>query len=595
MSSMRAGFLAGSMLAFAATGALAAPTPGQQLNTIVERYWDEVEALNPVLATFNGNYRYNDRLANSISPAHVAAARALEQKYLDEVAGIDASRLEEQDRLTLAIFRRGRETALEGFEFPDRLLPIDQLGGLPSNFVQMGSGAGIHPFTSTKDYEDWLKRIGDFVIWCDQAIVNMREGIAAGVVQPRVVMEKALPQLESQLVTDPAQSIFHKPVEQFPAGVPEADRGRLRAALDKAIMEQIVPAFRRLHTFLRDEYLAKTRDTVSIAALPNGERWYAYLVRRQTTTNLTPAEIHDIGLTEVARIRGEMQKVMREVKFEGTLEAFFEYMRTDPKFYFTKEDDLLNGYRALKSGVAERLPRLFAVRPSADFEIRPVEPFRARSAAGGSYRGPTPDGKRPGVFYVNTFDLTSRPKYAMDALYLHEAEPGHHFQIAIQRELGELPRFRRFSGFTAFVEGWGLYAESLGKDLGLYADPYSYFGGLTSEMHRAIRLVVDTGLHSKGWTREQAITYMSANRPVGETVAIAETERYIANPGQALAYKMGALKIQELKNRAAAALGSRFDVRAFHSEVLTNGPLPLDVLETEINRWIASVKSGPDA
>jgi uncharacterized protein (DUF885 family) len=241
------------------------------------------------------------------------------------------------------------------------------------------------------------------------------------------------------------------------------------------------------------------------------------------------------------------------------------------------------------------LPRLFAVRPSADFEIRPVEPFRARSAAGGSYRGPTPDGKRPGVFFVNTFDLTSRPKYAMDALYLHEAEPGHHFQIAIQRELGELPRFRRFSGFTAFAEGWGLYAESLGKELGLYADPYSYFGGLISEMHRAIRLVVDTGLHSKGWTREQAITYMSANRPVGETVAIAETERYIANPGQALAYKMGALKIQELKDRAAAALGSRFDVRAFHSEVLTNGPLPLDVLDAEVDRWIATVKAGPGA
>lgn len=588
---MRGSFLAVPILMLSVASALAAPAPGEQLNAIVERYWDELEALNPAFATFNGNYRYNDRLANSISPAHVAAARALEKKYLDELAGIDASKLRGQDRLTLAIFRRGRETALEGFEFPNRLLPIDQLGGLPSNFAQMGSGTGVHPFTSTKDYEDWLKRIGDFVIWCDQAIVNMRDGMAVGVVQPRVVMEKVLPQLEAQFVTDPAQSIFHKPVEQFPPGVPEADRARLKAALDQAIVEQIVPAYRRLHTFVREEYLPKTRDTVSIGALPNGERWYAYLVRQQTTTDLTPAEIHDIGLTEVARIRGEMRKVMQQARFEGTLDAFFEHMRTDPRFYFTREDDLLNGYRALKSGVAERLPRLFAVRPSADFWIRPVEPFRARSAAGGSYRGPTPDGKRPGVFFVNTFDLASRPNYAMDALYLHEAEPGHHFQIAIQRELGELPRFRRFSGFTAYVEGWGLYAESLGKELGLYADPYSYFGGLNSEMHRAIRLVVDTGLHSKGWTREQVITYMSANRPVGETVAVAETERYIANPGQALAYKMGALKIQELKSRAAAALGSRFDVRAFHTQILTNGPLPLDVLETETDRWIASVRN----
>lgn len=587
---MSRNLFAAPILALSVSGALAAPTPGEQLNASVERYWDELEALNPVFATFNGNYRYNDRLANSISPAHVAAALALEKKYLAEVAGVDAAKLQGQDRLTLAIFRRGRETAIDGFEFPNRLLPIDQLGGLPSNFVQLGSGAGIHPFTSTKDYEDWLKRIDGFVTWCDQAIVNMREGIAAGVVQPRVVMEKALPQLESQIVADPAQSIFHKPVEQFPDAVPEADRARLKAALDKAIVEQIVPAYKRLHTFVRDEYLPKTRDTVSIGALPNGERWYAYLVRQQTTTNLTPAQIHDIGLSEVARIRGEMQKVMQQAKFEGTLEAFFDHMRTDPRFYFTREDDLLNGYRALKSGVAERLPRLFTVRPSADFEIRPVEPFRARSAAGGSYRGPTPDGKRPGVFFVNTFDLTSRPSYAMDALYLHEAEPGHHFQIAIQRELGELPRFRRFSGFTAYVEGWGLYAESLGKELGLYGDPYSYFGGLNSEMHRAIRLVVDTGLHSKGWTREQAITYMSANRPVGETVAVAETERYIANPGQALAYKMGALKIQELKDRAAAALGSRFDVRAFHTQILTNGPLPLDVLDAETDRWIASVR-----
>jgi uncharacterized protein (DUF885 family) len=586
---MRRSLVAAPILALAfAQAAAAASSSREDLHRIVEQYWDEFEALNPVFATFNGNYRYNDRLGNSISPEHVAASLALQKKYLAAVERFDAEGLDQQDRLTLAIFRHGRQIAIEGFEFPDELLPVDQFGGLPSMLVQMGSGTGVHPFATTRDYDDWLKRVAEFPAWCDQAIANMRAGVVAGVVQPRVLMEKVLPQLEVHVVDDAKKSLFHKPVENFPDGVARPDRARLERAFEKMIAEQIVPAYRRLHTYIRDEYLPRTRSSVSISALPNGERWYAYLVRRQTTTDLTPAQIHDIGLTEVARIRGEMEKVLREVKFEGSLGQFFEHLRTDPRFYFQKEEDLLNGYRALKSGVAERLPRLFAVRPSADFEIRPVEAFRARSGPGGQYQAATPDGKRPGIFYVNTYDLSARPSYAMDALYLHEAEPGHHFQISIQRGLGELPRFRRFSGFTAYIEGWGLYAESLGKELGLYTDPYRYFGALNSEIYRAIRLVVDTGLHSKGWTREQSITYMLANRPVGETVAISETERYIAMPGQALAYKMGELKIKDLRARAAAALGERFDVREFHTQVLTNGALPLDVLEAEIDRWIAS-------
>ncbi len=568
-----------------------APSDSERLHTLVEQYWDELEELNPLFATFNGNNEYNDRLSISISPQHVAKSLALEKKYLAGVERIDASRLESQDRLTHAIFRRVRAQEIEGYEFPAHLLPINQFGGLPQMLAQMGAGTGVQPFATTQDYDNWLERLGQFPEWCDQAIVNMREGVAKGVVQPRVLMEKVLPQLQALAVADPAQNVFYEPIEKFPAGVPEGEHARLRAALSKLIAERIVPSYQRLHAYVRDEYLPRTRSTVSASALPNGARWYAYLVREQTTTDLTPAQIHDIGLAEVARLRGEMQKVMREVGFKGALEEFFELMRTDPRFYFKNEADLLNGYRALKSGVAERLPLLFAERPAADFEIRAIEPFRARSGPGGQYQAATPDGKRPGIFYANTYDLSSRPSFAMDALYLHEAEPGHHFQISIQRELGELPRFRRFSGFTAYSEGWGLYAESLGKELGLYSDPYRYFGALSSEMYRAIRLVVDTGMHSKDWTREQAILYMRANRPVGETVAVSETERYIAIPGQALAYKIGELKIKELRARAAAALGPRFDVREFHTQVLTDGQLPLDVLEAKIDRWIAARKS----
>ncbi len=578
-------------LTFAGGAAVAqSPTEGEKLHSVVEKYWDELEELNPIFATFNGNNRYNDRFTIGISPEQVAKSLALEKKYLAEVERIDAGKLSAQDRLTQAIFRRVRAVAIEGFEFPSQLLPISQFGGAPQFLAQMGAGTGLQPFHTTQDYDNWLKRISGFPLWVDQAIVNMRVGLAEGVVQPRVLIEKVLPQLDALIVEDPKQSVYHKPVEKFPQGVPQSEHARLTAAYEKMISAQVIPAYRKLRDYVRDEYLPKARTTIAATSLPNGQRWYAYLVRQQTTTDLTPAQIHDIGLAEVARLRGEMQKVMKEVGYEGTLEQFFEFMRTDPRFYFQNEDDLLNGYRSLKAGVKERLPKLFAEKPGADFEIRAIEPFRARSGPGGQYQAATPDGTRPGIFYANTYDLTSRPSYAMDALYLHEAEPGHHFQISIQRELGELPRFRRFGGFTAYSEGWGLYAESLGKELGLYSDPYRYFGGLSSEMYRAIRLVVDTGMHAKGWTREQSISYMLANRPVGETVAISETERYIAIPGQALSYKIGELKIKELRARAAAQLGAGFDVREFHTHVLTGGAMPLDVLDEQIERWLATKK-----
>lgn len=566
----------------------------QHLTELVEAYWEEYLALNPLNATFIGDNRFNDRLENSIGPRFLADTLALDKKYLEQLSGIDPAALSGQARLTYDIFKLDREQAIEGTRFPSELLPINQSFGLPSLFAQMGAASGLQPFVTVKDYDDWLKRVADYVVWSDQAIVNMRAGIARGVVQPRIVMEKVLPQLAAMLTSDPTQSVFYRPVTQ-PADFSAQDRQRLTAAFTKAISEQIVPAYRRLHSFVRDEYLPRTRTTVALTSLPQGVEWYAYLVKLQTTTTLTPDQIHELGLKEVARIRGEMDQVMRQVGFKGDLAAFFAQLRSDPRFYYTTADDLLNGYRALKDQVAAATPRRFAIQPKADFEIRAVEEFRAQSAAGASYRPATPDGKRPGVFYVNTFDLKSRPRYSMRAIYLHEAIPGHHFQFSIQQELENLPRFRRFGGYTAYSEGWGLYSESLGKELGLYEDPYDYFGALGAEVFRAVRLVVDTGLHTKGWTREQAIEYMSANAPVGPSDAVSEIERYIANPGQALAYKVGELRLKELRAHAAERLGDAFDVREFHTQVLNDGALPLEVLAAKLDRWIVERRGGSAA
>lgn len=565
----------------------AAPGAGDRLNEIVESYFEEYLALNPLLGTFIGDDRFNDQLANSVGPEYLQASRALESEYLDRIDEVDPEALEGQDLLSYEIFRLDRRTALDGFEFPAELIPVDQQSSLPSFFAQLGSGQSVQPFVTVRDYENFLSRVDDFTVWVDQAIANMRAGIEKGVVQPRAVVAKVIPQLEAQLVDSLEDSLFYMPVENLPKGFADDDRERLTAAYTQAIREQIVPAYRRLRDFMRDEYLPETRATVGISALPDGEGWYDYLVRVHTTTDLAPETIHRIGRDEVARIRAEMERVMAEVGFEGTLAAFFEHVQTDNRFYFDSAEQLIEAYGAIKAHLADELPKLFSGLPEADFEIRPVEAFRAESAAGGSYQPATPDGSRRGVFYVNTFNLRAQPKFGMETLYLHEAEPGHHFQISLQQEVESLPRFRRFGGYTAYVEGWALYAESLGRELGLFEDPYPYYGRLSDEMLRAMRLVVDTGLHAQDWTREQAIEYMLENSSMAESDVVSEVERYIASPGQALAYKLGQLKISELRGKAEATLGARFDIREFHAQILEDGALPLEVLEAKILRWIA--------
>jgi uncharacterized protein (DUF885 family) len=416
----------------------------------------------------------------------------------------------------------------------------------------------------------------------------MRAGMKAGVVQPRALMVKVVPQIDAVMNEDPTKTVFWGPIDAMPETFSAADKARLTAAYRELIEQRLMPSFAKLRGFIADEYLPATRDTVGMDKLPGGAEWYAFNVRQSTTTDMTPAQIHQLGLDEVARIHGEIRKIMAEAGFQGSLQDFFRFMREDKRFQYATEEDLLKHYRGLEEKINRRVGEQFSLMPKAGFEIRPVEAYRAKSAAGGSYQGPSEDGTRPGIFYVNTYDLPTRKTWDAEDLYLHEAIPGHHFQIALQQELKGVPAFRRFGGETAYIEGWGLYAESLGKALGVYESPYDHFGYLQNELWRAIRLVTDTGLHSKGWTRDQVIAYMLENSAESETQATAEAERYIAWPSQALAYKIGELKIQELKLRAQRQLGAKFDPREFHAEVLKDGSVPLSVLEDKVDRWLAS-------
>jgi uncharacterized protein (DUF885 family) len=575
-------------------GAAPASAPAQaqvtlnRLNALYAEFWEASLQLNPLLATYLGDTRYNDQLPDFYSPGYRARVSAFNRDWLARVRAVDAAALSGQDRLSYDIFIAQLEEAIEGERFPGWQQPLNQFYSFPNQFVMLGSGTNAQPFRTVKDYDDWLARAGQLPTLFESAMAAMREGMKHGVVQPRVLMEKVLPQLDALIHERAEDTLFWKPVAAMPAALRESDGERLETAYRALIETRLLPAYRDLRRFVAEDYLPKARDSHGLGALPGGADWYAYNVRQMTTTELSPETIHQIGLDEVARIHGEMRKVMVQMGFEGDLQAFFAYMTSDPRFEFASEEAMLAYYRNFEAQLDPKLDAMFSLQPKAAFEIRPVEPFRAASAAGGSYQPPAEDGSRPGVFYLNTYDLPSRKTWDMQALYLHEAKPGHHFQIALQQELTGLPTFRRYGRDTAYIEGWGLYAEYLGEELGAYDTPEAYFGRLQAELWRAIRLVVDTGLHAKGWTREQVIAYMRENSATTETEAVAETERYMALPGQALAYKLGELKLKELRARAEAALGERFDLRAFHAEVLESGSLPLAVLEAKIERWIAA-------
>ncbi len=572
------------------TGKNQAGDKAAQLEQLYADYWEASLKRSPLRATQVGDTRFNDLLPNTFTQKYRDEGLAFAKQWLAKAEKIDSSGLSGQALLSYNIFVRDLKSNIEGERFQDWKMPLNQFRNVAGNFAQLGSGTAAQPFKTVKDYDNWLARASRLPELMTTMQGNMRTGMKDGLVQPKVLMLKVLPQLDALIKDKPEDTIFWKPVANFPKDFSDADKARLTAAFRSLIAEKLMPSYRELRAFVANDYMPACRDTVALSALPDGEAWYVYRARMSTTTDLTPAQIHNIGLAEVARIQSEMDKVIAQAGFKGNRKEFFDFVGSDKQFEFKTEEDLLVAYRALEAKVNLKVPELFTLLPKAAFEIRPVEAFRAQSSAGGSYNRPSEDGSRPGIFYVNTYDLPSRKTWDAESLFLHEAIPGHHFQLALQQELTGLPKFRRFGGETAFSEGWGLYAESLGKELGVYTDPYQYFGRLQAELWRAIRLVVDTGLHSKGWTREQVIAYMKDNSATNDTEAVSETERYIAIPGQALAYKIGELKIKELRAKAEKELGGQFDTRGFHAEVLKDGSVPLDVLEAKIDAWISSRK-----
>ncbi len=549
---------------------------------------------NPIQALYRGDLRYADRLGDYSSDAYYAAERAAAESELAALARIDRAALSPSEQISYDVFKWQRSLDLRGLQ-PDMLAltavrPIDHFNGIHTGFAELSSGQGVAPFKTVQDYDNGLSRIDDFVKILDRSVVRMRQGMATNDMQPKLVMANVVEQLDAMLAEGVEGSSFYKPVTNFPADMSAAEQGRLKAAYTQSITTELRPALTRLRDFIATEYLPKARENPGLGAMPGGDALYAYLAEASSTTNLKPDQIHRIGLGEVARIHAEMEGVKKQVGFTGTLKEFFEHIRTDPKFKPASREALQQGYVAIGKRLESTLPTMFGTLPRSPLEIRPVPALTEKGAARGSYNPGTVDGTRPGVFYFNAYDLPSRTTPGMETLYLHEGAPGHHFQISLAQENEALPNFQKYGGNTAYVEGWGLYAETLGKELGVYTDPYQYFGYLDSQLFRAIRLVVDTGIHSKGWTRDQTIQYILDNSSRGRSNATAETERYIANPGQALAYKIGQLKISELRARSEKALGDRFDIREFHEQVLGSGALPLAVLEKKIDDWIASKK-----
>ena len=570
-----------------------AQVESEKLQKLVENYFDELMELNPVYATFLGINQYDAQFNEPISAASLAKNQAFEHKYLKAIEQIDPQKLSGQDLLSYEIFKRDRLLSIQGEQFEEYLMPISQMGGVHSYFAMLGSGSSAQQFNTEQDYRNFMSRSDGYALFMDSVIAAMKEGISKGVVQPRPIAEKLLPQLQAHVVDDVTTSVFYGPVaaleknEQIDADT----KAKLKAEYTAKIQQVIIPAYAKVAKFVETEYLPNTRETVGLSALPNGKAWYEYMIETNTTLPLTAEEIHEFGKQEVARILSEMKKVKQTVGFDGDLPAFFEFLRTDDQFYFDSKQAIIDGYMEVKDKINSRLGMLFEVFPKADYVVKAVEPYREESEAGASYMGPAPDGSRPGIFYINTRDLKGQPKFSLETLSIHEAAPGHHFQISIQQEVEGLPMFRKFGGYTVFAEGWALYAESLGKELGLFTDPYMWYGRLSDEQLRAMRLVVDTGLHAFGWSREQAIAFMRDNSSMAESDIVAEVERYISIPGQALAYKTGERHIRMLRNKATKALGDKFDVKKFHTQILIDGSLPMPILEAKIDRWIAQQKA----
>jgi len=558
-----------------------------ELAALFQQYDNERMQLFPLESTTRGDSLYNDLLPADFTDSYRAKLKDFYNRYLTYVTKYDRETLNANDQVSYDIFKREMEMSIEGLTYADNTIPFQQFWGTPLTLGQLGSGESAQPFKTLKDHDNWLKRATAFSAWADSAIVYFRKGIEKGFVLPKSLVIKMIPQMNDMASADPAKNIYYSPAKKIHG----ADSARYAAEYNRVITTHLAPAYARLRDFLQNEYLPKARATSGISAVPGGDKYYNYLIRYWTTTNKTPEEIYQTGLAEVQRIRRAMDSVKNAVGFKGDLPAFFEFMKTSPQFMpFKQPKEVTDSFYSILRKIEPNLKKMFSRTPKTKFEVRQTEDFRAASASA-EYNQGSADGTRPGIFYVPIVDATKfNTTSGFESLFLHEAIPGHHYQISLQQENEQLPKFRRFAWYGAYGEGWALYTESLGKELGLYTDPYQYMGALGDEIHRAIRLVVDVGIHTKNMTREEAIKYMMENEAISEDGATAEIERYMAIPGQALSYKIGALKIRELRTKYEQMPGSKFKIDNFHDEVLRDGVMPLDVLERKMDAWAEKLK-----
>ena len=568
--------------------ATAKTSAAERLHQLFKLDWERAMIESPEFATEVGfpgqNHRWSD-----LSLAGIARRKRELQAPLKVIHAINRAQLDDADQLSYDLFQKNAEQAVAGTRFPSEYFQITQLNGLPQDIARL---LAIAPHTTVTDYENLLARLNGVPVLIDQTLMLLKQGLIAGITPPRITLRDVPQQVKNQMEADPQRNSLLASFGKFPAEIPTAQQARLRAEAETVVQERIIPAFGKLHAFLVNEYLPGARETIALSDLPDGKAWYEFSARTATTTQLTPQQIHDLGLSEVKRIRGEMTKVIATTGFNGSFGEFQEFLRQDPRFAYTNADDLLRGYRDICKRADPELARLFGKLPRLPYGVLPIPDYAAKSQTTAYYQPGSPPAGRPGYFYANTYAVETRRKWEMEALTLHEAVPGHHLQIALAQELEAVPDFRKHGSYTAFVEGWGLYAESLGTEMGFYSDPYAKFGQLVYEMWRAIRLVVDTGMHVKGWTRQQAIDYFLAQASKNAHDVTVEVDRYIVWPGQALAYKIGELKIKELRAYATTELGDQFDIRQFHDQILGNAAVPLDILEARIKEWVKRQKAG---
>ena len=559
-----------------------------EIAQVFENYYQESLKLYPLQATSQGDLRYNDFLPNDLSDEFRKKEKEFYTFYKSQLNNFPDHTLNENDLLSKKVLLWECDLSLKRLTFNEQYTPINQMWTLQLTIGQYAAGLSAQPFKTVKDYNNWLKRIDDYLIWLETAEERMRQGIKNEIVLPKSLIKKVIPQLKTILNPDLNQNLFFSPARQFPESFSDKDKSILTEKYTEMVLNKIIPAYKKLSDFMSDQYLDAGRSSSGISAFEDGSDYYNYSIKLYTTTELTADEIHNIGLKEVAKISSEMEKIKTKVGFNGDLKSFFNHVRElDELIPFNEPQEVIDNFNKIHEKMTPQVNKLFGLQPKTPFEVRRTESFREASASA-EYNPGSLDGTRPGIFYVPIPNIKEYNYFSDEDLFLHEAIPGHHYQISLQQENTSLPSFRKSLWYSSYGEGWALYSESLGEELGLYDDPYQYFGMLSAEMHRAIRLVVDTGLHTKGWSREKAIQYSLDNEAESEAGITSEIERYMANPGQALSYKIGQLKIRELRSNAEQKLGDKFDIKIFHEKVLESGCIPLQLLEEKINKWVSS-------